>query len=51
MKFMVSCRQPLTILKEVEEIRVNYEDIERLRDFVSNDWVCSADIVIYIPND
>lgn len=51
MKFMVSCRQPLTILKEVEEIRVNYEDIERLKDFVSNDWVCSADIVIYIPNN
>ena len=28
MKFMMSCRQPLVFLKEAEEIRVNYNDIE-----------------------
>lgn len=48
MKFMVSCRQPLVILKNAEEIRVNYEDIARLKDLVTDDWVCSAEIVIYI---
>ena len=49
MKFMVSCRQPLVFLKHATEIRVNYVDIERLSDFVSNDWVSPADIVIYLP--
>lgn len=51
MKFMISCRQPLTILKEATEIRVDYNDLARLRDFVTEDWVCSADIVIYIPKN
>lgn len=49
MKFMVSCRQPLTLLKKVQEIKVNYQDIDRIRDFVTEDWTCTADIVIYIP--
>jgi len=40
MKFMVSCRHPLVFLKNKSEIRVNYPDIERLADFVSEDWVC-----------
>ena len=48
---MVSCRQPLTFLKQVQEIRVDYKDIERLKDFISDDWTCAADIVIYIPKD
>lgn len=48
---MLSSRQPLTILKNAEEIRVNYNDIERLRDFVSEDWTSKAEIVIYLPND
>lgn len=51
MKFMVSCRQPLVFLKNMSEIRVNYLDIERLADFVTDDWVSPADIVIYIPKD
>lgn len=51
MKFMVSCRHPLVFLKNKSEIRVNYPDIERLADFVSEDWVCQADIVIYLPRD
>ena len=49
MKYMVSCRQPLVFLKNAKEIRVNYVDIERLVDFATEDWVCQADIVIYIP--
>lgn len=51
MKFMVSCRQPLVFLKNAEEIRVDYIDIERLADFITNDWVSSAEIVIYLPKD
>ena len=48
---MMSSRQPLTILKEAEEIKVDYKDIERLADFVSSDWVCTAEVVIYLPKD
>ena len=48
---MMSCRQPLVFLKEAQEIRVNYSDIERLADFVTDDWTCEADIVIYLPKD
>ena len=51
MKFMVSSRHPLGILKDMEEIKVNYIDIERLRDFVSDDWTCAAEVNIYIPRD
>lgn len=51
MKFIVSCRQPLVFLKDMEEIRVNYADIERLADFVTDEWVSSAEIVIYLPKD
>ena len=51
MKFMVSCRQPLVFLKDVTEIKVNYIDIERLADFVTDEWVSKADIVIYLPKD
>jgi hypothetical protein len=35
----------------VSEIRVDYNDIERLRDFVTDDWKCEADIVIYIEKN
>ena len=48
---MVSCRQPLTLLKQVEEIRVNYQDIDRIRDFITKEWTCTADIVIYLPKE
>lgn len=48
---MLSSRQPLTVLKKAEEIRVNYNDIERLADFVSDDWTCESEIVIYLPKD
>lgn len=37
---MVSCRHPLVFLKKMSEIKVNYIDIERLADFVSDDWTC-----------
>ena len=48
---MISCRQPLIFLQEAEEIRVNYDDRERLRDFVTEEWTCEADVVIYLPRD
>lgn len=51
MKFMISCRQPLIFLKEAEEIRMNYKDIDRIKDFITEDWVCQADIVIYISKE
>jgi len=51
MKFMISSRHPLGVLKNASEIRVNYSDIERIRDFVTEDWTCTADINIYIPRD
>ena len=51
MKFMISCRQPLVFLKEAQEIRVDYKDIERLKDFITEDWECKAEIVIYLSNN
>ena len=51
MKFMISSRHPLGVLKNASEIRVNYSDIERIRDLVTEDWTCTADINIYIPRD
>lgn len=51
MKYMVSCRQSLAFLKQATEIRVDYKDINRLQDFVTDEWVCQADIVLYIPKD
>lgn len=48
---MISCRQPLVFLKDAKEIRVNYNDIERLKDFVTDEWTCEAEVVIYLPND
>ncbi len=50
MNFMLSCRQPLTVLKGVSEIKVDYKDINRIADFATNDWQCKAAINIYIPN-
>lgn len=51
MKFMMSCRQPLVFLKEAQEIRVDYKDIQRLKDFITEDWTCTAEIVIYLSNN
>lgn len=48
---MISCRQPLIFLHEATEIRVNYDDIERLKDFVTEEWTCTADVVIYLPRE
>lgn len=48
---MISCRQPLVYLREATEIKVNYCDIDRLKDFVTEDWICKADIVIYLPRN
>ena len=51
MKFMVSCRQSLAFLKKASEIKVDYNDIERLRDFITDDWKCEADIIVYISKN
>lgn len=48
---MMSCRQPLVFLQEADEIRVNYNDIARLADFVTDEWTCEAEVVIYLPKD
>lgn len=48
---MMSCRQPLVFLQEAQEIKVNYNDIKRLADFVTDEWTCEADVVIYLPKD
>lgn len=50
MKFMISCRHPLTMLKKAQEIRINYKDIARIKDLITKDWTSKADIVIYIPS-
>ena len=51
LKFAMSCRQPLVFLKDAKEIKVNYNDIERLADFVTDEWTCEADVVIYLPKE
>lgn len=51
MNFMISCRHPLTILKQANEIRVDYKDINRIADFITPEWTSEAQIIIYIPKD
>lgn len=51
MKYMMSCRQTLVQLQKADEIRMDYKDIDRIRDFVSADWTCTADVIIYISNE
>ncbi len=50
MNFVVSCRQTLTYLKDKPEIKMNYIDIERIRDFITDEWTFQGELVIYIPN-
>lgn len=51
MKYMMSCRQTLVELAKADEIKMDYKDIDRIRDFISEDWTCTADIVIYVPKE
>lgn len=51
MKYMISSRQPLTLLHNATEIKVLDTDINRLRDLVTPDWTCAADIVVYMKNN
>lgn len=48
MKYMISVRQPLTLLRTATEISVHSEDLDRLRDLVTPDWTCAADIIVYL---
>jgi len=50
MKYSISARQPLNLLKQAEEIMVEYRDIETLFNY--EEWeLTNKDIVIHIPND
>lgn len=51
MKYMISCRHTLVELEQCDEIRVDYKDIARLADFITDKWKCEKDIYIYIPKD
>lgn len=48
---MISCRHSLVELEQADEIRVDYRDIARLADFITDKWKCEKDIYIYIPRD
>ena len=51
MKFMLSCRQTLVELKDADEIRVDYKDIGRLADLVTDKWHCDKEVYVYLPKD
>ena len=48
---MISCRHPISELKKASEIRVDYNDIAILSHLITEDWICEADIIIYIPTN
>lgn len=48
---MISCRHSLVELEQADEIKVDYKDIARLADFVTDKWKCEKDIYIYIPRE
>ena len=50
MKYSISARQPLNLLKQAEEIMVEYRDIETLFNY--EEWeLMDKDIVIHIPTE
>lgn len=51
MKYMQSCRQTLVQLSTADEIKMDYKDIDRIRDFVTEAWTCAVDVVIYITKE
>ena len=51
MKYMESCRQTLVQLSRADEIKMNYKDIDRIRDFITDTWTCTVDIIIYITKE
>ena len=48
---MISCRHPISELQKASEIRVDYKDLAILSYLVTDEWTCTADIVIYIPSN
>ena len=50
MKYMISCRHSRVELEQADEIKVNYNDIKRIEDFITEDWKCNADVYIYITD-
>lgn len=51
MKYMESCRQSLVELRNADEIKINYKDIDRIRDFVSAETKYDADFIIYVTRE
>jgi archaellum biogenesis ATPase FlaH len=49
MKFCVKSRQPLSLLRKADEIRVEYRDIEQLLDFFQQ--LTDKTYLITIPGD
>lgn len=51
MKYSLSCRHTLAALRQqADEIKIEYKDIQRIRDFATEDWNGTKDIVIEISN-
>ena len=47
MKYSLSCRHTLAALREyADEIKINSKDIQRIRDFATEDWKGTKNIVI-----
>ena len=52
MRFSLSSRHTLVALREyADEIKLPYKDIQRLRDFVTEDWNGTKDVVIELSTD
>lgn len=49
MRYCVSARQPYSILKKADEIKVNYIDRERIMDFIEN--IPNKAIILDVPGD
>ena len=51
MKYSLSCQHTLAALRQqADEIKIEYKDIQRIRDFATEDWNGTKDIVIEISN-
>jgi hypothetical protein len=51
MKYCLSCRQPNAVLKEVDEIKILYNDQNRILDFINDEDFKNKTFIIEIPKD
>lgn len=49
MKYMVSCRQPKSAIRQADEVRVDYRDIDILPDFIEG--YQDKEFIIYVPRE